>query len=141
MERDVKDLELKVKKIQKKYGIAEEDMKILRSSKRSPMLSGRILKTEKEALIKLANKENSTQSKEIRKELKKQLDNNSIKWNEVKLLKGESIKGLKTDPVRVKVDKETEKLVIKLCKKNRVTISSFIRYLVVSHIRNNEGSK
>lgn len=138
MERDVKDkdLELKLKKIQKKYGIAEEDMKILRSSSKSPMLSGRILKTEKDALIKLADKKDSTQSNEIRKELKKLLDNNSIKWNEVKLLKGESVKGLATVPVRVKVDKETEKQVAKLCKKNKVTISSFVRYLVVSHIKN-----
>lgn len=140
MKNDVKDVEARVKDLQKKYKISDADLKILRSSSRTPMLSGRVLETEKQELVRISNKKNSTQSEEIRLELKDKLDN-GIEWNDIKLLKGESIKGLKTVPVRVKVDKSIANTVSKICRKNRVTISSFIRYLVVSYNKKNEGRK
>lgn len=129
-----------IKKLQEKYGITDEDL-IAYGFKNSPMLSGRILEAEKKQLIKICKKLRSTQSKEIRKELEKGLANSDIDWNGIKLLKGETLRGMKTATLRIKVNEKTEQEVVKLCRKNKVTISALIRYIVVSYIRKNEGSK
>lgn len=128
----------KIKQIIEKYKITEEDQKILGIT-RIPMLSGRVLETEKKAFIKICKKRNCTQSDELRKLLDFHLRNEDISWNDVKILKGETLKGLKTVPVRVKVSDWVEKETVNQCKKNKVTVSSYVRYLVVLYINNGGG--
>lgn len=129
----------KIDKIIEKYKITEEDQKIL-GIKKTPMLSGRLLETEKKALIKACKKNKSNQSEELRKELERHLKNKDISWDNLKMLKGETLKGEKTSPVRVKVSEWIEREVEDQCKKNKVTVSSYIRYIVVLYI-NNGGDK
>lgn len=126
----------KIKKLQEKYGITDEDLKFF-GLIRSPMLSGRVLETEKKKFIQICKRKKSTQSEEIRKMLDERI-HKEINWDSIKIMKGESLKGLKTVPVRIKVSEKIEEEVIKSCEKNKVTISSFIRFLVVSYINKNE---
>lgn len=127
----------KINLLKKDFGMTDEDLKKYGILK-SPMLSGRVSEEEKEKLVNLSLKKDVTQSEIIRKELNKQLSNKEIDWDSVKILKGESLKGRKTMSLRVKVDEKTEKKVIKLCHKNRVSISSFVRYVLVMRLKEEE---
>lgn len=129
----------KIDKLKQKYGITDEDLKKY-GLVRTPVLSGRILEKEKKAFVKVSQIKNSNQSNELRKELEFYLSNkDKINWTELKIIKAEGIRGQNTSPVRVKVSAELEKNVTKLCKANKVTVSSFIRYIIILYLRKNEG--
>lgn len=49
------------------------------------------------------------------------------------------MKKKKTVPVRIKVSEDIENKISSLCEENEVTVSSFVRYIVLSYIKQNEG--
>lgn len=129
----------KINKMKHDLGITEAKLKEYGLIP-SPMLSGRVLEDEKKKLVKLCKRKHSTQSEQIREELGEQIKRD-INWDNVKILKGENIRGKKTVPVRIKVTDEMEKEVLDLCNDNSVTVSSFIRYVVVQLLNKNEVKK
>lgn len=120
----------------KKYKISEEDQRIL-GIKKTYMLSGRVLDTEKDNLNKICKRKKNTQSDEVRQIIEHHIESRDINWDEIKRMKGERLKGVKTDPVRIKVSSTYVDLVSELCEENKVSISSFVRYMVKIYIQNN----
>jgi len=105
------------------------------------MLSGRVTQTEKKEFVKLCRKQKSNQSEIFRKEVLSRLKDNDINWDQIKILKGtkRSYEKEKTVPVRIKVSEDIENKISSLCEENEVTVSSFVRYIVLSYIKQNEG--
>jgi hypothetical protein len=130
----------KIKDLISKYNISEEDQ-IVFGLKRTPMLSGRVTQTEKKEFVKLCRKQKSNQSEIFRKEVLSRLKDNDINWDQIKILKGtkRSYEKEKTVPVRIKVSEDIENKISSLCEENEVTVSSFVRYIVLSYIKQNEG--
>lgn len=127
----------KLNEIIRKYKISEEDQ-ILLGLVRSPMLSGRITAGNKEKFEMICADLKSTQSEELRKLMKYYTSKGKINWSKVKEQKGEK-NNEKTVPVRVKVNEELKTKVSEQCKDNKVTVSAYISYLVVTYINKNGG--
>lgn len=130
-------MEPNIRVLKDRFGMSDEDIKkyviVIK-----PKLSGRVREEEKKKFLKLCKKKNNNQSKQIRLLIDSQKD---IDWDKVKILKGETFRKMKTASILVRVSDKIEKEITELCAKNNVTISSYVRYLVVTFIEENEEIK
>lgn len=101
-----------------------------------PLLSGRVKEDEKKVLKKISKDKKSKYAIELRKYMDKL---HNIDWDEVKRMKGESLKGIKTVSVNFRVKPSRYKETNQICEENHVTVSSFVRYLVIGYIKENQS--